>query len=169
MGRSATAKLFYGIPLHEEGEKPWDENDEDIEADGVYMEKVMGLEPFELEGQYSYVRDPKTYQYNRVWADGIDAQEADGKLEAYWKKKHEFREKCPIAIGNSGSVGDGYSVLFLYIKESRTTADWSEFIALDPCETMNTKAEWVEILRQACEALNMEWEHPNWYLTASYG
>lgn len=168
MGRLATAKLFYGIPLHEEGEKPWDENDGDTEAEDVFMEKVMGLEPFEFDELYTWVRDPKTYSYERVWNDPSKAEENEAKLNAYYEKKHKLREECPIDIGYNGH-GDGYEVAFLYIKASKVTAEFSEFVALDAVETLVTQPKWIEILRQACEALNMEYEQPNWYLTAHYG
>jgi hypothetical protein len=165
MGNYATGKIFFGIPLDEENAQPWDEDDTGREPEEVYVEKIFGHKPHDLDFTYDYGKHTN-WEYVEVWAEPDKAKENKAKLNAWYEKNQALSKQCPIEIGRSGC--DSYSVPYIYIKGSEFSADYSEFRELDPSKLF-IQPEWYDILKKACEALNIEWQEPKFYITAYYG
>jgi hypothetical protein len=142
MGRSATATLFYGIPLgSDEDDLPWKKYDEEKDE---YDEE-----------------DPDKWLRR---GQGLACD--DGDWKAYYERKRALEGvEGPLPDLVCGGVDEyGYYGLSL----ASTSTDWAMDAVGAFMEEQDTMALRLK-LRTFCRRAGLEFQEPRWLLSASYG
>lgn len=140
MSSSATATLFFGIPLSEGYEWP-----EDVSGHDFSDQWVNEQGP----------KEPNSEDYRSAeW-------EAYRKELSAWKATPAF-----VAMGWHGYSEESQD----YIYSIQFTVDWGEIKEIDPQQLISADLQArIASIKKFCEKFDLPFEQPKWHLVAYYG